>query len=335
MYCHMPESIFIDSETGLFNYIKFATQDLAEVFIGTGDCVVIEAEKEKMSKHESDFDLKLLGHVIKETSPEILKYRIEDNVFLAILPESEGSACKFAMQLCENLESFGIKPLSKDSCINLAIHSYQNLRSLSDFYFWMREAYRKNHLIFNENEWIKYILDNVTDKLKSSVAHYHAVREYALYDEISNLPNAKSAKLYVEDLKKNRINLAFLFIDGDNLSQFNKISYEEGNRAIRALADMISQSIRSQDQIFRWLSGDEFLVIAEFEKNDEILNFAERIRSSVEEKGRKLKFPTTVSVGVSVMDMKNRSPYEIIKKAELASRKAKDKGKNQVVFWSE
>lgn len=68
---------------------------------------------------------------------------------------------------------------------------------------------------------------------------------------------------------------------------------------IEGLSKIISSSIRENDKVFRWLSGDEFLVILGDTELEEALNIAERVRYSVEQNTKDWKYPITISVGVA------------------------------------
>ena len=147
------------------------------------------------------------------------------------------------------------------------------------------------------------------------------------------MENSKSAKLYLNDLDQKWSDYAILFIDGDALRRFNEISYDEGNMAIRCIAEVIKRTVRKQDKVFRWLSGDEFIVVAENITRAEAEALAERIRINVQEECSRLIFPVTISIGISIAPEDGKTTHDIIMNAERANKKAKRLGKNQCLFF--
>ena len=144
--------------------------------------------------------------------------------------------------------------------------------------------------------------------------------------------------LYLSNLvkeSKNKHEICVLFIDGDNLKNYNNISYEAGNDVIRSIANIITESIRENDRVYRWLSGDEFIVIMKETNIDNAIKGAERIRFAIEEKTKQFIYPVTISIGISVYPSDAEQIEDIIKNAERANSYAKNTGKNKVVIWTE
>ena len=123
---------------------------------------------------------------------------------------------------------------------------------------------------------------------------------------------------------------SILFIDGDNLKQYNTLSYQRGNLMIRDLGRLIADQLRRGDFLARWFSGDEFLVILPRADRAEALRVGERLRSKVEKTTRKWPFPITISVGVATYPIDGSTMEELLVKAEKANALAKKEGKNKV-----
>ena len=111
-------------------------------------------------------------------------------------------------------------------------------------------------------------------------------QKLALSDDVSGLPNHRAAQTVLGEkfnysLKK-QAPFSILFIDGDNLRQYNSISYQKGNSMIRRLGEILASQLRRGDFLARWFSGDEFLVVLPGADRDEAYRVGERLRVLVE-----------------------------------------------------
>jgi diguanylate cyclase (GGDEF)-like protein len=137
----------------------------------------------------------------------------------------------------------------------------------------------------------------------------------------------------LEGYKSDKNGFSLLFIDGDDLKRYNKVSYETGNDMIKRLSGIIVETLRNEDKIFRWLSGDEFLIVLKETNEVKAIRIAERIRQAVEEQTKTWIYPVTISIGISSYPKDGCCITELIDKAEKANGFAKDAGKNRVFTW--
>jgi diguanylate cyclase (GGDEF)-like protein len=153
-------------------------------------------------------------------------------------------------------------------------------------------------------------------------------------DSVSQLPNMRAALSALDDAvnraHNNRSPLAVLLIDGDNLRQFNHISYEAGDEAIRLLGATMRDELRETDFIARWRTGDEFLVLLPDTSPDRAMMIGNRLCQVVEQASSGWMFPTTVSVGISMFPSGGPSGQDLVHTAEHGLNNAKSAGKNQV-----
>jgi diguanylate cyclase (GGDEF)-like protein len=153
-------------------------------------------------------------------------------------------------------------------------------------------------------------------------------------DNISQLPNIRAAMCECEtalaDAQEKVEPLSILMIDGDNLRQYNKVSYAAGDEAIRQIGVVLRQEIREKDFLARYRSGDEFLVIMRNINKEHAKQIAQRLCLAVEGTSRTWLFPITISIGVSTYPEHGRSMQELLHAAEEGLKAAKRNGKNQV-----
>ncbi|MEO8164102.1 MAG: GGDEF domain-containing protein [Betaproteobacteria bacterium] len=132
--------------------------------------------------------------------------------------------------------------------------------------------------------------------------------------------------------------LSVVMIDSDNLKQINdKHGHESGNRLLQHLVRDIREQLRGSDVMARF-GGDEFIVLLPETANKGALETAERIRKAIEaSRFDVLSGDTaiTVSVGVASYPDDGGNLEVILEKADKAMYRAKQRGRNQVIAYSE
>lgn len=187
--------------------------------------------------------------------------------------------------------------------------------------------------IRNRNDFPFMMIDLAAQFHRMGTAADEALR-LAQTDSVSQLPNMRAALSALDDAvtkaHNNRSSLAVLLIDGDNLRQFNKVSYEAGDEAIRLLGATIRNELREADFIARWRTGDEFLVLLPDASTDHAMQISSRLCAAVESASSAWMFPTTISVGIAMYPSGGPSSQDLVHTAENGLNTAKASGKNQV-----
>lgn len=144
--------------------------------------------------------------------------------------------------------------------------------------------------------------------------------------------------LMKRDLKKESHQIAFLFIDIDNFKTINDFyNQSAGDKVLKCMGKRLHGLAIDNDVACR-LSGDEFLLIIEKPKNNDLHQFTKKllncISKPIEVAGTNIEI--TVSVGVAFFDPKLDEDFEeILKRADLAMYRAKNSGKNNYSFYDE
>ncbi len=132
-------------------------------------------------------------------------------------------------------------------------------------------------------------------------------------------------------------NICIIMLDIDHFKQFNDTyGHLEGDKALIHIVDAIGKEIRNSDIIIRY-GGEEFLIILAGSSQENGIEVAERIREIIAKSPIKLscgkEVYITASMGVCCHYVENPTKefiIQMIKKADIALYRAKDKGRNRV-----
>ena len=128
---------------------------------------------------------------------------------------------------------------------------------------------------------------------------------------------------------------AFLLIDIDDFENFNELNgYERGDQVLQQLGLLLNKNLRESDFCIRY-EDDQFLVVLIESDKDNAYRVGERIRRIIEEHvfpGEQLQpgGEVTVSIGLASYPVDGESIAFLIKRADTALYRAKEKMKNRV-----
>lgn len=336
-----------DPMTNLKNYIQFIEEDFSELFGGGGnicifDIVDLAAINDRYGREVGDVLIRSTAHVLCLYFDRKRVFRTEGDAFTVIIKGKDKDVVQIMTEAANHFSRLMFDKGYENFALHHVLYTYDEpILSIEDYYMFVMEKdgqldYTRK---FEGNSLVRHILSSVINRLRISLEYYEEVYNFALVDEISGLPNAKAAKEYLSKLPcrvdRRTDKYTVLFIDGDDLRKYNDISYQAGNEMIRKLGTLIKETIREDDHIFRWLSGDEFLVMLEGTDGETGEMLAERIRTKIESANDSFDFPTTVSIGVACYPMDGRDIDTVIYYSEKANKLAKYRGKNRVVCWRE
>lgn len=172
----------------------------------------------------------------------------------------------------------------------------------------------------------------VSRLLKASRAEVH-VRELAYNDSLTGLPNRTMFINQMNKLiKKVRLQsqmLAVLFLDLDRFKYVNDtLGHSVGDMLLKQVAERILSCVRSADTVSR-LGGDEFtLALDGIEDRGVVANIADKICTKLGEpysfNGKDIY--VTASIGISIHPDDGVDIGELMKRADTAMFKAKERG---------
>ncbi|MHC1771290.1 MAG: GGDEF domain-containing protein [Flexilinea sp.] len=126
--------------------------------------------------------------------------------------------------------------------------------------------------------------------------------------------------------------LSILILDIDHFKQINDTyGHLVGDKILTRMAKHIKKMVRDTDIVGRY-GGEEFLVIFPECSKDEGFKIAEKIRLSIRDSEFESNIKITISGGIA--EYKGQTIDSLIESADNYLYKAKEKGRNQILFPS-
>jgi diguanylate cyclase (GGDEF)-like protein len=347
----LKSDLCIDPFTGLSNLFGLfessgkGTFDQAGVVVAIDIAYLREISKNCGLKMTEDCVRALAGLLRSLTGPQspdnkAEAFRIGEDEFILVLPgkgakDAQVIATELKTNFREKVTNNGV--LGAGLCTAIVPYEKRGMSAssiLKASYLALKGSLPAADIPVELPEWAEGLIDNMAGRICETLSLLRQTRNLALSDEVSGLPNYRAAKLFLEEAvlcyHQNQEPYSILLIDGDDLKRYNDLSYQHGNRMIRELGQLLVESLRYGDQIARWLSGDEFIVIIPNSDRQMAFQVGERLRNAVERETRNWSFPITISIGVASCPADGTMVEELLARAEVANNAAKRAGKNQV-----
>lgn len=171
------------------------------------------------------------------------------------------------------------------------------------------------------------------------------IKELAFFDALTRLPNRA---LLLDRLQqaitasaRSEACGALLFIDLDNFKTLNDtLGHGKGDRLLQQVAQRLAESVLESDTVAR-VGGDEFVVVlGDLHKNrQEAANQTEAVGEKIlavlgsPYQLDQTEYRTSASIGATVFKGHQSSIDELLKQADLAMYKSKQRGRNAVHFF--
>ncbi|RDB43820.1 diguanylate cyclase [Halomonas sp. DQ26W] len=128
--------------------------------------------------------------------------------------------------------------------------------------------------------------------------------------------------------------LSLIMMDLDHFKPVNDTAgHAAGDELLRRIGQLLHENVRQQDAVAR-LGGDEFALLLPACPIKRASDIAERVRQGIEALEFQVDghvFRVTASIGVSSLNDEERGGEPLVRRADQASYRAKQKGRNRVV----
>ncbi len=138
------------------------------------------------------------------------------------------------------------------------------------------------------------------------------------------------AKNEANRAKRYRFPLSVILFDLDGFKSVNDLhGHLVGDSVLKTLAQVIRGSIRGTDSFFRW-GGDEFLLVLPHTEKEGARKLAEKLRRLAGQIEAGPVKGVSLSLGIAELEEDDTDLGTVLKRADEALYRAKEKGKNQV-----
>lgn len=160
----------------------------------------------------------------------------------------------------------------------------------------------------------------------------------ALVDPLTGISNRRYVATQLDarlnEFKRYGWQFGVLFLDVDDFKKVNDTyGHVTGDTVLRTLAATLGNNARSFDLPGRW-GGEEFMVLVNGVKADELYALAERLRALLATSGVALsneRLCVTVSVGATLA-LPDDSVLSLVERADALMYRSKEEGKNRVTI---
>jgi diguanylate cyclase (GGDEF)-like protein len=178
------------------------------------------------------------------------------------------------------------------------------------------------------------------DVTQATVAE-QKVHELARYDSLTGLPNRNmflgELDRTVARARRHGTSFAVCFIDLDRFKSINDtLGHDAGDKLLMGMATRLRGAVRDSDLVAR-LGGDEFVVVLEGDACAANLSaVAHKLLAAIGEPMtiEGCSFLVTGSVGIGLYPVDGEDAATLLKHADAAMYLAKDRGKNNVQFYT-
>jgi len=213
---------------------------------------------------------------------------------------------------------------------------------------WIGEFVNKNKHgeLFYENASITPIIIN--NKLKGYLAIKIDISDYikekqkaeflAYHDSLTKLKNRRALQREIEKfIESDNRKFTILFIDLDGFKFINdELGHDIGDLLLKEVSNRYVEIIGTKGEVYR-MGGDEFAIVLDYNSDEEIEEFAKRVIKRVNDKYEINNHPLHVgcSIGISRFPQDAKDLTSLLKHADMAMYKAKNRGKNRFEYYTQ
>ncbi len=322
-----------------FRLMKLGPENVALDVMKTMREGLIIANQDRIIKNINEGTLKMLGYSedeIKDKPIDILfsneqavRSSVSDSTNELVLKTKEKGELPVLFSTSTLMDEWG------EAYGSVSI--FQDLSETKHFQERLRQAFDEMELkVAERTKELDAANKELKNEIKSRIEMESEIRKLAFYDHLTGLPNRRLFNDYlnrkIHESQRNQLPLSVMFLDLDSFKLINdSLGHAIGDELISQVARRLSQTLRISDTISR-IGGDEFLVMiqnTQNEKNSEII--AGKILEAFEKPFNLDGYEVyiTASIGIAIYPIDGEDGDTLIKNADIAMYRAKEKGKNK------
>ncbi|MEA2445431.1 MAG: hypothetical protein QOJ12_2723 [Thermoleophilales bacterium] len=188
-------------------------------------------------------------------------------------------------------------------------------------------------------------MQSVANTLASAIARRRvedAIRHTALHDSLTGLPNRTllldRLEHALDQVERRSTTVAVIFLDIDQFKLVNdSLGHQHGDQLLQAVAPRLRDQLRPGDTVARF-AGDEFVLLCEeIEDEQGAIAVAERLMECFKDPfrvGGRDQF-VSVSMGIALPRRVDQAAEELIRDADAAMYRAKERGRARYELFDE
>ncbi len=199
--------------------------------------------------------------------------------------------------------------------------------------------YNKDECNYSEFKFYKTMVSELGILLR--MRYLYSESEYlSVTDGLTGLYNRRHFEINIEReflrVRRYKAELSLAMIDIDHFKNINDTyGHQFGDFVLREISDIIVESFRKTDMIYRY-GGEEIAVVLTETSLENATIPLERLREKISQhdfvyNGQKIR--ATISIGVSQFTTETKNQQELIKCSDSALYKAKQDGRNKLVAF--
>ncbi|MEM7053304.1 MAG: GGDEF domain-containing protein [Pseudomonadota bacterium] len=157
----------------------------------------------------------------------------------------------------------------------------------------------------------------------------HELEQLSMVDPLTGLSNRRMFRHSV--LSRAERGYSLILMDLDHFKNVNdRFGHDVGDRVLVQVAETLKQHRPRNAEVFR-LGGEEFAIVTESITDTQLFELAEAVRTQISALDTAAQLVLTVSAGIGTL-RQNETSAALIRRVDQALYRAKDKGRNQVMF---
>lgn len=242
------------------------------------------------------------------------------------------------------------RPYPKEQChIRLSVLEGKSVH-VDDEVSWRRDGSffpveYKSHPMYRDGELVGAVV-SLTDISERKQAE-EKIEHMAYHDQLTALPNRslfldRLSQILVVAQRAQRYG-AVIFIDLDQFKMINDVyGHGFGDAVLKQVASRLQYVLRQGDTVARF-GGDEFVILLPELSTDQAtaatraLLVGEKLRKALEEPGQieGQSYSATASIGISLFPRQTETVDDLIREADIAMYRAKERGRNTLILFED